>query len=212
MKKLFNTKNLTPNIWNNIEYNLDSEFFLDNKMIHKYLNSFWDDIMNKLDNNQSVLLLFRVRLGDYYDSDIIGNYLTIGKLFRINNSNNDLNKLYNILKDLLDIKDESYKYLPLQTVSISYKIVASDKVSTESNKIINKQKVKTYPIRGYNLPNTMNLKLWGKKIIDNNNNLFKIRKKGSKFIYEIEITQDSKDLIYNENFLKKVLILLQQEK
>jgi hypothetical protein len=200
MKKLFN-KNLTPNIWNKILIKLGGHVILDNIIIKKYLDQFWNDIMNKLDQDQIVLLLFRVRLGDENDPKFIGDYLTIGRLYQINNSSNDFNKLYDVYNGLLIDKEEiTFINVPLHRIAFSYKIIAKD-----NNKIISntKQIMKTYPIRGYNLPNTMNLKLWGSTLtipqltVEKNNELILIRKKGSKFLYEIEITQDSNELIYN---------------
>jgi len=200
MKKLFN-KNLTPNIWKKIEIKLGGHVILDNIIIKKYLDQFWNDIMNKLDQDQIVLFLFRVKLGDENDPKFISDYLTIGRLYQINNSSNDFNKLYDVYNGLLNDKEEiTFINVPLHRIAFSYKIIAKD-----NNKIISntKQIMKTYPIRGYNLPNTMNLKLWGSTLtipqltVEKNNELILIRKKGSKFLYEIEITQDSNELIYN---------------
>jgi hypothetical protein len=180
-------------------------------MVKKYLNLFWNDIMNKLDEDQIVLLLFRVKLGDENDPDIIGNYSTIGKLFKINNSSDDFNKLYEILKELLDVKDETYKNLPLQKIAFSYKIVAKDNTKIISN---TKPKLKTYQFKGYNLPNTMNLKLWG-SILTVNLYQTVIKKKGSKFLYEVESIEDSNELIYNVKMIlpsKEVMLTFKDVK
>lgn len=94
------------------------------------------------------------------DPDFIGKDSTIGSLFKVNNSTFDFNKLYEILKELLDLKDESYENLPLQKITFSYKIVASSSELMTKDKISkSKQKVKSYQFKGYNLPNTMNIKL-----------------------------------------------------
>jgi len=73
--------------------------------------------MYNLDTEQNVLFLFRVRLGEKY-SDFKGHYLTLGKLYKINNSQDDFNKLYEVLKELLDTKEENYKNLTLQQITI----------------------------------------------------------------------------------------------
>lgn len=73
--------NFTENIFHKKSYVLEQGVFLDYKLIKNYLNQFWSDIINNLDNKQIVLFLFRVRVGDEDDPTIFGHYITIGKLF-----------------------------------------------------------------------------------------------------------------------------------
>jgi len=82
--------------------------------------------MIKLEKDQIVLLLFRVKLGDENDPDIISNYVTIGRLFKVNNSSNDFENLSETLIELLSIKDESYKNQPVLELAFTYKIVGLD--------------------------------------------------------------------------------------
>ena len=200
MTKFLTNQNLIENIFLKISFILDFEVFLDNKTIKIYLTKFWDEVMNNLEKDQIVLFLFRVRLGDEDDPTVFGHYVTIGNLFKINNSKTDFNRLYEHLKALLTIKDQSYKSLPLMEVVFSYKIIGLDnnkisKVSTIKKLI--KPKAKTYKFKGYNLPNTMSLKLWGKELIRDNNKI-DIRKKGSQYIYNIEVIDvENKPLTYN---------------
>ena len=176
------------------------EALLDNKLIKIYLNKFWDDVMSKIDDKQVVLLLFRVRKGDEDDLTQKGHYATIGNLFKFNNSKNDFNKLYEVLKALLDNKDQYYKNLPIVEIVFSYKIVALDnnKISKSSNLTKNikiKEKSTSYKFKGYNLPNTMNLKLWGDILIKEEDKVL-IRKKGSKYNYNVNIINNN-PLTYN---------------
>jgi len=78
--------------WSNKEYKLDSSNLIANLFIDSYINTFWNDIINKLEEKQHILLLIRVKYTD-------GNYSTIGDLQKINkNSKNDLVKyLKNII-------------------------------------------------------------------------------------------------------------------
>jgi hypothetical protein len=195
-------KNLIPNIWIDIKYKIDN-LLLDNKIIRIYLEKFWQDIMIHLEKDQVVLFMFRVKLGHEYNFDFIGNYLTIGKLYKINNSSEDFNKLNEFLVELLNIKDEHYKNEPLQEILFNYKIISSDNTKINKNTISNiskKIKIKSYVFRGYNLPNTMDIKTWG-KYISKIDNILLIRKKGSKFNYEIDSN------IINNEIINKVKII-----
>jgi hypothetical protein len=54
-----------------------------------------------LEKDKIVLLLLRVRLGDEKDPEIKGNYVTIGRLFKINNSKQKFKSLYSFLSGRL---------------------------------------------------------------------------------------------------------------
>jgi len=157
--------------------------------------------MDSLKKDQIVLFLFRVRLGDENDPNKVGHFITIGKLFKINNSKIDFNRLYEHLKALLSVKDQSYTNLPILEIVFSYKILPLDSkvskttISSLPKKI--KQKASTYKFRGYNLPTTMNYKLWG-TILSKTDQKVIIKKKGSQYIYNIEIINiENEPLKYN---------------
>jgi hypothetical protein len=58
--------------------------------------------MNNLLKDQTVLFIVRVKIGDENDLDFISDYITLGKLFKINNSTYDLNKLLETFTSLLN--------------------------------------------------------------------------------------------------------------
>jgi|SRR5882672_3475227 len=99
--KTFLRSYLRENIFHTKSYILEEEVFLDNKLIKEYLNLFWKEIMDKLDTDQKVYFLFRIRLGSAGSPSVFGFYATIGKLFDFSNSNLDFNSLYSQLKALL---------------------------------------------------------------------------------------------------------------
>jgi len=99
--------------WSNKEYKLDSSNLIANLFIDSYINTFWNDIINKLEEKQHILLLIRVKYTD-------GNYSTIGDLQKINkNSKNDLVKY---LKNIINISFDSYKDIPISSIIFSYGI------------------------------------------------------------------------------------------
>lgn len=119
----------------------------------------------------------------------------------MNNSKTDLNRLYDHLKALLSIKDESYTNVPILEVVFTYKIISSDNKNIDTKTTIKKlvkPKAKTFKMRGYNLPDTMNLKLWGRTIRRTEQNIL-IGKKSSQYQYDISITNDP--LSYKVNLL-----------
>jgi hypothetical protein len=163
-------------------------------------------------NDYKILLLFRVKFSEEDEfQDIKSNFITLGKLFKINNSQKDFNNLYDELKERLAIKDQSYKNLPIQKITFNYKIIDldNDKISkTTTISKTKKLKIKTYTFRGYNLPNTMDINLWGNNFsIDKNITL--IKKKGSKSIYEVEFIKENNEFINNVKLMlpnKEVLL------
>lgn len=70
----------------------------------------------------------------------------------------------------------------------------NDKISKESN-LRTKPKATTYKFKGYNLPNTMILKLWGDILVKEDDKVL-IRKKGSKYNYNVNIINNN-PLTYN---------------
>jgi hypothetical protein len=95
------------------------------------------------------------------------------------------------------LSDNEYISTPIKELIITYKII--DKDNTKISKITNPkiEKLITHKIKNYSLPTTMNLKLWGLQLskIDN---IVKLAKWRSKFIYEIELISP---LIHNVRLL-----------
>jgi hypothetical protein len=150
---------------------------LTNDLIKEMLNKFWDEIMNKIDNKM-VLLLFRIKFED-------NTYRTIGNLQKIDRSN--LFQLYEILTDLLSIINDEYKTLAIIKLVFSYKIIETDNKNSKIDSFnIKNIKLPTFKFYGYNLPNTMNLKLWGTQVSHENNH-YKIKRANSNLFYDITI-------------------------
>ena len=144
MKNFLADNGLVENIFLKKSFILEDEVFLDNKLIKFYLNKFRVDVMENLDKDQVVLFLFRVRLGEENDPTKPGRYITIGKLFKINNSKVDFNRLYEHLKALLDIQNEENTNLPVLEIIFDYKIIPVTNSKIDKKSTIKKSVKKSH--------------------------------------------------------------------
>lgn len=95
--------------------------------------------------------------------------------------------LYNLLCNLLSILSNEYKTTPIINIVFSYKIIDTEnKVSKIDNNNIKSNKLPIYKFYGYNLPLTLDFKLWGIQIF-NENNHYKIKRLSSDLIYDITV-------------------------
>ena len=103
-------------MWSNKIYNLkDISIFLTNKdVIKKHINTFFDDIVKNIDDNQHILLLFRVQLTDKQK-------ITIGNLQKINNLTKG-EDLLSFLLDRIGLLEDAYKNIPINSIIFSYGI------------------------------------------------------------------------------------------
>jgi hypothetical protein len=136
--------------------------------------------MNKLDNHQFIIILFRVQ---YFN----GLYSTLNNIQKVNK--HDFETLYNLYSSTLDLKAEDYNTTEIINIIFSYKIIPENNLVTKKSKIESKIKqnnnIINYKFAGYNLPKTMDNNKFG-IIINKNKNLILINKPNSSFIYRIE--------------------------
>jgi hypothetical protein len=139
-------------------------------------------------DNKMVMFILRV---EYLDNTVV----TLGNLQKINNYN--FNDLFNIYKDILYWKDEEYKNRELKNLIFSYKIIPDTKLINNNPKlsIINKNRNKsTYKFMGWNLPNTIDFRLWG--IIDKaltKNNII-IKDMNNKYYFNVKVYKDHNEI------------------
>ncbi len=120
--------NLKNKILNWIDYYIDikNKVFTKELLINN-LNKFWDDIMEtKLSENQHIWLLFRLRWAN-------GEYVTIGKLQRLNKEDKDY--ILNFIIDEIEDKSEYYKTTNIVAMIFSYNIKkgrAKDKITLDN--------------------------------------------------------------------------------
>lgn len=89
-------KNKNRNIhWENKLYTFDNIVIFNKEVLKKYINKFWKENVDILDNESHIILLSRIRRDN-------GEYATIGNLLRLNKADKDY--LFETLIDIIDLK------------------------------------------------------------------------------------------------------------
>ena len=144
--------------WIDYNINIKNKIFTKDLLLSN-LNKFWNEIVEtKVSDNQHIWLLFRLRWAN-------GDYVTIGKLQRLNKEDKDY--IFNFIIDEMEDKSEYYKTTNMLEMVFSYNIKkgrAKDKIILENN--INLQ---YQDYEHHKLPITFNPLDYGKLIdhIDN---------------------------------------------
>ena len=165
--------------------------YVEDDAIEYVLDQFWNEVMNKLDDNQFVLILFRI----IYVKK--GWVITLGEAQKVNK--NDKDKIFELYKELFELKDDEYKYSIVDYFTISYNIIPQDKLKSSKSYIRNYRKdnkgITWNTIFGTNLPNTADFNLWGKeyltKVNKNGLTIHHIRKNDSKLIFIVTELSDT---------------------
>nr|YP_009710628.1 DNA polymerase type B [Amanita brunnescens]QFZ98577.1 DNA polymerase type B [Amanita brunnescens] len=141
--------------WENYYIPLTSGMLFTNDLLKKYLSLFWEDKVQKL-NNEHILFLCRLQ----WDN---GDFATVGDLQRLNKEDKDY--IYNYLLNIISLKSaDVYKTIPIISITFSYGFRNGLAPAKQQNKDIQYQT--NYH---YNFPLTCNLLEYGKLIrqIDN---------------------------------------------
>ena len=119
-----NTENLDlqTNKWLHLKVKENYFQFVNENAIEYVMHQFWARIMNNLEDDQFVLVLFRVIYNDFI--------MTLGEMQKVNK--NDLYKITELYKKLFELKDEHYKTSEVKSSVISYNIIPDYKL--KSNK------------------------------------------------------------------------------
>jgi len=160
-----------------------------NESIENTLDNFWKSIMNQLDSNQYVLVLFRIKYLDY-------NVATLGETQKVNK--NDFDELLELYLHIFELLDEHYKTDPVDHYIVSYNIIPKDLLKSNKSLIRSyradnlKKKLTWNTMFGTNLPNTADFKLWGHIILTKQDKktgitIHHIRKNKSKLIFVVNI-------------------------
>jgi hypothetical protein len=145
------------NKWLEYRYNLNFEI-LKRTDIEICLNKFYEEIMNQLNDDRYILIILKIKKSE-------GLFRSISRMQRLNKK--DFNKLYDILIESWNIKNEEYHSWLIESIILNYTILPSEE-ETRSSKLL-KPKRDKYPKKvyekiktlGYNFPNTMDITKWG---------------------------------------------------
>jgi hypothetical protein len=113
-------------MWNNTTYQLEEYQLLDNKLIKKYTNKFYDDIISKLKEDQHIIGLFRIKLKN-------NQYATLSHSQKINNNPAIKEALYEYLINRFELSNEEYKTTHIINIIFSYGIREGKIIPTLQN-------------------------------------------------------------------------------
>jgi hypothetical protein len=141
-------------------YKIEENYFpyVDDDAIEYVIDQFWGEIMNKLDDDQFVLILFRI----IYVKK--GWIITLGEAQKVNKK--DQEKITELYKHLFEVKDDVYKTTRVDHFTISYNIIPQDQLKSTKTHIRNYREdskgITWDTFFGTNLPNTADFNLWGR--------------------------------------------------
>jgi len=130
--------------WGFYSININKPSIISNSLIKMAINDFWSNIVNKMKDDKHIIVLFRI----VYPNDI---YNTLGQLKRLNK--NDKNYYISYINDILSIKNNEYKSLPINKIIVNYGVrdgLASKKETIKPKNII------FHRYKNYKLPITIN--------------------------------------------------------
>ena len=146
---------ITTNKFLHKTYNIENQY-LDYNLLINILLKFWSEIMSHLADSQPVILNITARYA-------MGEWISISQVIRINKLSFDLIEKY--IQGWLDLRGDHYNNSPISEISIMFKILSNDKNISKDVKLNSSRKhlkdTPTTRIRGYDLPNTMDLRKWG---------------------------------------------------
>nr|QWO71383.1 DNA polymerase [Termitomyces sp. Mi165-7] len=162
-------------------------------IIDLFLNSFKKDILDYLKENTTILIQFRIR------NDDNTQFRSISIIERINKEL--FENLSDIYKGLWELKDNEYdSILSNPKMYLAYHIIPSEINYKLKKPEIKKSYLKSESInlkfKGYILPNTMDISLWGESIIEKDYSKAIILKRQSKAVYQVEIRNKNLNVKY----------------
>jgi len=110
--------------WNDYHIKIKSNQLFSIQLLEFNINKFWKEIVSSISDNSHILLLTRIKR-------INGQFVTIGKLQRLNKTDKDY--LIEFLKDQIEIKSDSYINEQILQVTFSYGIKEGKIERTEIN-------------------------------------------------------------------------------
>jgi len=183
--------------WNNLEIKLDNPTIITKDLLKSNINKFWSDIINKLNNNQHVLFILRLR----FDNNQMVTASTLKKIDKTNK-----NDLIDYLYDRISVSNEAYSITPIKSIIFSYGIREGvidhsiNEISTNINTKFQLYYNNKLPIVNLGLPNEYGKVLAENKeqyIINISNKIFIILNtliKDNQIINKIKFIKNGKEV------------------
>jgi DNA polymerase type B, organellar and viral len=180
--------------WSNYMFDLDTITLISNALIKKSIQTFWNKHAIHINDNQHLLLLFRIQ-------DESGIWSTLGRLQKVNK--NALQEFIDFVIGILEIKSDEYNEIVVKRIAISFGI--RDGKITTRKEIVPVKSFQNY--KHYKLPQTMDPLKYGanpiiatdsiyvvpitplttaKIIVQNNENHVDIIKKGNVILSYVD--------------------------
>lgn len=156
-KSQYHIKKAKGNLhWKNIFIPLQAGSTLTNKLIDSHVNMFWKDVVEKINDDQHILFLFRIQKDN-------GQFLTLGKLQQLNKE--DKKYIIEYISNIIELQNNYYLEMPIIKLAFSYGI--------RDGKAIVKSQVQNTNYHNYYhylFPITFNPLEYGKLIFHSGNN------------------------------------------
>jgi len=180
--------------WNNLEIKLRNPILISKVLLKNNINKFWEDIINKLNDNQHILFILRLK---FENNEVV----SASTLQKINKTNK--NDLIEYLYDRLTaVSSETYTTKPIKSIIFSYGI-RDGKIDQSINEIssINiNQKYQIFYNNKLPIVQTGNPKEYG-KILSEKNNQYTISVHNKNLIL-LDMTYKDNKKVNNIKYIK----------
>ena len=164
-------------------------FPLNNQIITKdlikiSLQSFWNQTVKiEIAEDKVFVIQFKVKLGN-------GVFRSISTVQKVDSK--DLELLTEIFISFWEIKSDEYQLAESLEIIFNYNLLKYEKLSKKVYKpnLLKTDEKTLFNFKGYNLPNTMDLTLWGDYIFKNDFSSAIVYKPHSKVIYHISLFEN----------------------
>lgn len=161
--------------------------------LHSAIDSFWNKVMNKLENTQRISVILRVEMTD-------GSYLTLCPILKFYKSDKAL--LTKILEDYVSLISNNNSSLHVKHVIFQYKLLNKD-ANNILNSVVNKSiSSSSYYFGTYNLPLTTDLSKWGKVTIHADGFLVK----SENYESDIQVSVQTFRQVYNFKLDNRIIL------
>jgi len=179
--------------WNNFEINLSNSTLISKELLRININKFWEDIINKLNDNQHVLFILRIK----FDNNQMKTVTTLKKIDKTMKKD-----LIEYLYTKISLSNETYSTLPIISIIFNYGI-REGKIDQSTNELSTNiyTKYQTYYKNKLPIVKTGSPSEYGRILRSKNDQYFIIVDKKTTIILDLIYTykQQVNKIIYIKN-------------